>query len=349
MWPVKPNRSRSGPVSSPARVVAPIRVNGGSSSGIAVAPGPLADDDVDPEVLHGHVQQLLGRAGDAVDLVDEQHLALAEAGQYRGQVAGALDRRAAGDPNRRAELGGDDHREAGLAQPGRPGQQDVVRRAIAAGGRSRSTSSSCSRTFGWPENSASRLGRRLASTSRSSGDRDRGDHGIGSRGIRFPGRRRRRSLAQRARPSSWMLRRSAAREVGLSRLGLLARRSRSRRPTSLPREAEPGERMPKLISPRRNGGHAADAERASIGGVVGLQIAPTRSRSSTTIRSAPLRPIPGTWVSAPMSLVAIARRSLPRRVHGEDGLGEFRANAIGRLKQLEQRPLIVIGEPVQGQ
>ena len=32
-----------------------------------------------------------------------------------------------------------------------------------------STSSSCSRTFGWPGNSASRLGRRLASTSRSSG------------------------------------------------------------------------------------------------------------------------------------------------------------------------------------
>ena len=41
MCAVKPNRSRSGPVSSPARVVAPTRVNGASSSGIAVAPGPL--------------------------------------------------------------------------------------------------------------------------------------------------------------------------------------------------------------------------------------------------------------------------------------------------------------------
>jgi hypothetical protein len=41
MWPVKPNRSRSGPVSDPARVVAPTSVNGATSSGIEVAPGPF--------------------------------------------------------------------------------------------------------------------------------------------------------------------------------------------------------------------------------------------------------------------------------------------------------------------
>ncbi len=41
MCAVNPNRSRSGPGSRPARVVAPTRVNGGISSGIAVAPGPL--------------------------------------------------------------------------------------------------------------------------------------------------------------------------------------------------------------------------------------------------------------------------------------------------------------------
>jgi hypothetical protein len=41
-------------------VVAPTSVNGGISSGIAVAPGPLADDHVDPEVLHGEVEHLLG-------------------------------------------------------------------------------------------------------------------------------------------------------------------------------------------------------------------------------------------------------------------------------------------------
>jgi hypothetical protein len=86
----------------------------------------FADHDVDTEVLHGHVEQLFGGTGDAVDLVDEQHLALGEAGEQRGQVAGPLDRRPAGHPDRRPELGRDDHGEAGLAQPGRSGEQDVV-------------------------------------------------------------------------------------------------------------------------------------------------------------------------------------------------------------------------------
>ena len=38
---MNPNRSRNGAGSRPERVVAPTTVNGGSSSGIAVAPGPL--------------------------------------------------------------------------------------------------------------------------------------------------------------------------------------------------------------------------------------------------------------------------------------------------------------------
>ena len=38
---MKPNLSRSGAGSSPARVVAPTSVNGAISSGIAVAPGPF--------------------------------------------------------------------------------------------------------------------------------------------------------------------------------------------------------------------------------------------------------------------------------------------------------------------
>ena len=41
MCAVNPNRSRSGPVSAPDRVVAPTSVNGAMSSGIDVAPGPL--------------------------------------------------------------------------------------------------------------------------------------------------------------------------------------------------------------------------------------------------------------------------------------------------------------------
>src|SRR5699024_4273692 len=43
---------------------------------------PLAHDDVDAEVLHRHVEHLLGGAGDAVDLVDEQDVTLHEVGEH---------------------------------------------------------------------------------------------------------------------------------------------------------------------------------------------------------------------------------------------------------------------------
>ena len=88
-------RSRSGRASGrsadPARVVAPTRVNGATSSGIAVAPGPLPTITSTRKSSIAHVEHLLGRPGDPVDLVDEQHVALGEAGQHRGQVARALD------------------------------------------------------------------------------------------------------------------------------------------------------------------------------------------------------------------------------------------------------------------
>ena len=93
MCAVKPNLSRSGPVSGPDRVVAPTSVNGAISSGIDVAPRALADNDVDAEVLHRQVQHLLGRPRDAVDLVDEQHVALDEVRQHRGQITRPFQRR----------------------------------------------------------------------------------------------------------------------------------------------------------------------------------------------------------------------------------------------------------------
>ena len=62
----------------------------------------LADDDVDPEVLHRHVEHLLGRPRHPVDLVDEEDVALVHPGEDRGEVAGVGDGRAAGEPQRRA-------------------------------------------------------------------------------------------------------------------------------------------------------------------------------------------------------------------------------------------------------
>ena len=61
-------------------------------------PGPLADDDVDAEVLHRDVQQLLGRAGEPVDLVEEEHLALLQGGQHGREVTRVLDGRSGRQP-----------------------------------------------------------------------------------------------------------------------------------------------------------------------------------------------------------------------------------------------------------
>ncbi len=61
---------------SPDRVVAPIRVKCGSSQPDGARARTLADDDVDLEVLHGRVEDLLDGAVEPVYLVDEQHVAL---------------------------------------------------------------------------------------------------------------------------------------------------------------------------------------------------------------------------------------------------------------------------------
>ena len=126
-----PNRSRSGVVSSPVRVVAPTSVNGGRSSVERARGRPLPDDDVEPEVLERRVEDLLDGRVQAVDLVDEQHVARLERGQDRGEVALALERRPGDRADPGAELLADDVREARLAEPGRACEQHVVERLSA--------------------------------------------------------------------------------------------------------------------------------------------------------------------------------------------------------------------------
>lgn len=69
-----------------------------------------------------------------MDLVEEQHLALLERGEDRRQVTGVLDGGAAGDADGGAHLGGDDHREGGLAEAGGAGEQHVVGGGAARAG-----------------------------------------------------------------------------------------------------------------------------------------------------------------------------------------------------------------------
>ena len=127
-----PNRSRSGPLIRPARVVAPTTVNGLRLSRRLRALRPLADHHVEREVLHRRVEDLLDRAVEAVDLVDEQDVALVERGEDRGEVARPLDRRPARVADVHAELARDDRREGRLAEAGRAVQQDVVGRLSPA-------------------------------------------------------------------------------------------------------------------------------------------------------------------------------------------------------------------------
>lgn len=88
--------------------------------------GALSDDDVDPEVLHRHVEHLLGGPRHPVDLVEEEDFALLERGEDGGEVSRVLDGGARGDPDRGAHLRRDDHGEGGLAEAGGAGEQDVV-------------------------------------------------------------------------------------------------------------------------------------------------------------------------------------------------------------------------------
>ena len=126
-----PNRSRSGPGEQPRA-----RGRADEREPRQVQPDraccrPLADDDVEREVLHRRVEHLLDHAVEAVDLVDEEHVALFEVGEYRGQVAGPLDRRSAGRLELHSQLVGDDLRERGLAEPRRTREQHVVERLVA--------------------------------------------------------------------------------------------------------------------------------------------------------------------------------------------------------------------------
>ena len=69
-----------------------------------------------------------------MDLVDEQHVALAELGEDGGEVAGAFEGGARGDVQVHAHLVGDDAGQRRLAEPGRPGEQQVVGGLAASAG-----------------------------------------------------------------------------------------------------------------------------------------------------------------------------------------------------------------------
>ena len=89
---------------------------------------PLADHDVDLEVLERRIEDLLDHRREAVDLVDEEHVVGLEVGEHRGEVARALEHRPRSLAQVHAHLARDDVRERGLAEPRRAEEQHVIER-----------------------------------------------------------------------------------------------------------------------------------------------------------------------------------------------------------------------------
>src|SRR5262249_42745109 len=82
-------------------------------------------------ILHRGIEHFLDRGAEAMDLVDEQHVALFEIGQKRGEIAGLGNHGPRCRAKADAELARDDLRQRGLAQPGWPHEQHMIQRFAA--------------------------------------------------------------------------------------------------------------------------------------------------------------------------------------------------------------------------
>ena len=232
----------------------------------------LADDDVEPEVLERRVEDLLDRAVEAMDLVDEEDVPLLEAGEDRGHVALALERGPGDRANADAELLANDRRERRLPETRRAGEQDVVERLAASLRRRRARSRAAPSSRSCPTKSSSERGRSDCSSSSS------------PRRISGPGTGWSRGAPERLAHA--LLDRQLGIDAGERSLGLDER------------VAELDERVAR--DERRAGprlaGDASAARRAS-------------PSSSSTTRCAVFLPIPGIASKRAVSSSAIARRS----------------------------------------
>src|SRR4051794_19693023 len=215
-----------------------------------------------------------------MDLVDEEHRARLQVGQERRDVGLALERRPGGLDEAHAELLGDDPRQRGLAQPGRAGQQHVVERLVARRrGADRDRELVLERLLAdevlQPAGAQPRLEVVLRALLRGLHTVER-DHP----------RRADRLAHRRAAPlSAWAIRSSGVSPGAPSS-------SPSASWTEKPSPTSPSRASVRGSSPRWTLIGAASSG------------TPTFSRSSTTIRSAVRRPIPGTASSRAVSPAA---------------------------------------------
>src|SRR5262249_26505932 len=86
----------------------------------------FADDEVELEILHRRIENLLDRRIEPVNLVDEQDVALLEIGEQRCEIAGLGNDGARGGTEVHAEFARHDLGERGLAEARRADEQDVT-------------------------------------------------------------------------------------------------------------------------------------------------------------------------------------------------------------------------------
>ena len=127
-----PNRPVRGCERSPALVVAPTSVKGGSLSSTVRAPAPEPMSEVELPVFHRRVEDLLDGRRHPVHLVDEEDVARREVRQERGEVARLLEDGARRDADLRPHLARHDVGQRRLPEARRPREKDVVERLAPA-------------------------------------------------------------------------------------------------------------------------------------------------------------------------------------------------------------------------
>ena len=93
--------------------------------------GTFADDEIEREILHCRVENLLYGTGQAVDLIDKENVALSKIGKQRSQIPFFLDSGTRGDVQIHTHLGGYDPGQRCFAETGRPVEQHMIERVPA--------------------------------------------------------------------------------------------------------------------------------------------------------------------------------------------------------------------------
>ena len=93
---------------------------------------PFADHDVERVLFHRRIQDFLDHTAEAVNLIDEQDISGAQAGENCRQISGPLNGRSGGHLDADAHLVGNDVGQRGLAQSRRPVEKNMIERVTAA-------------------------------------------------------------------------------------------------------------------------------------------------------------------------------------------------------------------------